>query len=171
MSNLTKSTNQVLMDLINKDNPGITLLTSEVTIGNPAIETGTRNSSIVITADGTGRFLAGSRTLYYNRLSLADRFAMGDAVFEKTTEMTSIADLLVQLNTRFALNLVAADFTITPWPTWANQPDETHEITFTPNATHKLFNAPGTVTVKLFQVSLEQAIPNNTLDGLTYDPM
>ena len=133
-------------------------------------DTGPQNTSVTLTSDGTGRFLVGDRTVFYNRLSLADIFATNSDPIEKTDELNSVADVIAVLNVRYGLNLQAADFTISDWPTWVYQPNETHTLTLTPNASHLVYNAPGSIQIRLLQVSLEQAIPNNSLNGLTYTP-
>lgn len=170
MSDLTKLPRAIILDLINADNEGLELLESEVTFADPEVEVGERNTSVLLTAAPSGRF-SGTRTIYYNRLDLdEDIVSTGDAVFEKTGAIESIADLLDAINSRFNLNLTLDEVSTTTFPEFEDTPGESHTVTITALATSLVYIGEVEVTLTIATVDLATAIAVNELNGLTYEP-
>lgn len=167
-NDLTKTPLENLLLLINTKNPGINVLASEVTFGVPAVETGARNTSIVAEAVEGSRFLE-EQTFFYNRLDFQAVFDQGNKVFEKTTDLDTIAEVITLLETRYKIKLTTDDYTVSAFPTFTNVPDEEHAVTFTAKPGSLVWIGSGSITLKLLTVNLADALPANQLDGLTYE--
>jgi len=175
MSDLTKAPRQIIVDMINAENasPG-SILVNELTFGTPAVETGTKNTSLPLTAVVGSRFL-GTQTIYYDRLDLNNirTAAIGaglTAVFDKTDAVTTISHVIALVNARFGLNLTDEDFTASAFPTWEMVPNEQHDVTITAKADSLIYLGAMNITLRLPQVDLAVAISANTLNGLNYVP-
>lgn len=174
MSDLTKAPRQIILDQVNADNSDLNLLVNEVTFGTPAVETGTKNTSLLLTAVVGSRFL-GTQTIYYDRLDLNNirTAAIGaglSAVFDKDDQMTTISHVISAVNARFGLNLQTEDFDASAFPTWEMVPNEQHDVTITAKTGSLIYLGAMTVTLRLPQVDLAVAISANTLNGLNYVP-
>ncbi|WJJ54982.1 hypothetical protein [Xanthomonas phage RTH11] len=168
----TKAPKQILLDLINAENSSTLtspLTDAQVTFAVPAVEDGAKNTSLELSSVVGGPYL-GQRSVYYDRLDLAAVLALKSARFEKTDEVTTVAHVIAAINARYKINLTSDDFTATEFPTWELVPNEEHTVTLTAKAGSLIFIGTGVVTLYLPQVALADAIPNNTLSGLTYVP-
>lgn len=171
MSDFTQAPKKIILDLINEANAGLNLLETQVEFGVPAVETGSRNTSLELTAVVGGPYL-GARAVYYDRLDLAAVIATGPAGrFAKTGAITTIAHVVAAINSEYAINLTEDDFEITDtFPEFENVPNEEHSITITAKPGSLVFIGSAEITLFLPQVDLEDALAVNTLDGLTYEP-
>lgn len=168
----TKEPKQIILDLINADNPDTTtspVTEAQVIFAAPVVETGAKNTSLELDSVVGGPYL-GKRTIYYDRLVLSEVFALISNRFEKTDEVTTIADVVALINAHYKLNLTDDDFTASEFPTWVLEPNEEHAVTITAKAGSLIFIGAGDVVLYLPQVALADAISNNTLNGLTYVP-
>jgi hypothetical protein len=167
-NDLTKAPLQILIDQINADNAGVTLLSSEVTVAAPAVETGATNTSIVFSAiEPTSRF-TGNQTFFYNRLNLGTVLNAGNKDFEFETALDTLAELIAAINTRYGINLTTDDYTSDNFPVVGAEPGETHAVNITAKAGSLIFIGAGSVNVVRTVVPLADALPVNTLNGLTY---
>lgn len=141
MANLdyTKSPDQILLDLINEDNPGHTLTLAQVSLGAVSIvvdgsetEPSFNNRKSKLTVAATPGFgYADSVEVKYNRLHYRDiiptddpdtvRYPASTDAFD-LLDRTLLSHLLPDINTRYGLNLVPDDFWDTDLPTFEGLP-------------------------------------------------
>lgn len=168
----TKAPKQIILDLINADNSETAtapVTEAQVIFAEPVAIEGVKNTSMELDSVLGGPYL-GKQTIYYDRLDLGEVFALLSNRFEKTDAVTTIAHVVALINARYKINLTAEDFTASAFPTWALEPNEEHAITITAKVGSLIFIGAGDVVLYLPQVALADAIPNNTLSGLTYVP-
>jgi hypothetical protein len=168
----TKSSDNILMQLIKQDNPvtASSLDETKVVFGVPSIvSNGDRNSTIKATPiDGIG--IKGTVDVLYNRIDIgtipgarSKEFVKGDA--------TKLSDIVPQLNERYKINLQEGDYTdvdLTAFdPSKPNQSQDVQLIVVTEN---KCFINRLVFQVVSGDIDLSELIVNNVLNGLTYDP-
>jgi len=173
MSDMTKASKVVVLDLINSDNgKGITY--GVVDIGLPTVNsTGDKNTSVTLTAK-VGSGFVGSQTFKYNRLHLNTAilvpsgkdatFNLGDAV--------NIADIIPELNALLNINLQAEDFVDGVLPTFTGGiPNETHDVQVVAKADSLAYIGSLTFHLKSDEIDLAEYLTVTELNGLTYVPV
>jgi len=181
MKPLNKSSDLLVLDLINEKNTDAHLELSKVTLGEPVANDGDdsadRNSKITLKARKNSGFV-GTQDVTYDRLD-------GLALFRNVTayldvkEPTSTTDLLAALNSQYGLGIAVEDITPSAIPAGTNvpptNPDDPdpapvdHDIVFKDNC----FAFLGKIAVKIGakpQVGerLSLVVTNTQLDGLQY---
>lgn len=165
----TKLPEQIIVDLINEFNPGLSLTTELVTFGLPTAATGqtpARNTDLTVTAvPGSG--YKNFKALQYNRVDLAVipgtrsvEFPAGDA--------TLISEMIPEINVRFGLNITEVDYVDGPLPTFTGVPNEKLDFQLSANADSLVYI--GSVILKLHaeDIDLAVVISNPVLNGLVY---
>lgn len=97
---------------------GLTLNETQVSFGDPTVETGYYDTGVVLTARSSWLY-AGSKKLTYNRFTLADAFE-GKSLLKPAGAFTSTHDWLPKINEVFGLQLEPRDIVLASVP--ANQP-------------------------------------------------
>jgi hypothetical protein len=166
-TDFTKGDTQIIVDLINERNAGLSLTPLLVTFGLPTLNaTDARNTKVTVTAvPGSG--YKNFKSLLYNRVELAVipgarsiEFPKGDAL--------KIADLIPEINARYQLNLTTNDFVDGDLPNFTGTPNEKLDFQLAANADSLVYI--GSVTLKIIAEDLDLAvvIANPILDGLVY---
>lgn len=184
-SDYTKSPDQILLDLINTDNPDANLDLTEVTLSGPTIvTTGTetdpaylnRKTKMTVTAvNGSG--YKESVDVNYTRLHYRDVFTTADPdtvrfpVANRTFNLgsnTLLSHLLPEINATQNLNLQPEDFWDLPLPTFEGLPPyEDKFVKLEAKAESKIFI--GGVMLKVNPNPYDLAnLPVTTLSGLMY---
>lgn len=175
VSDLTKSAPQVLVDLINEDNPSANLTTADITFGAPTDISGSnpqRNTEVTVTAVPGGAY-GGSVNVRYNRISLPAIETAGAGAgltlsFLKGAK-TLLSEVMSDFNARFATNLVAGvDYDDAPLPEFEELPGEQHTIVLTARTQSLVYIGQITLIVRMDTVDLSSVITVEDLSGLTY---
>lgn len=126
---LTKLPEEILVDLINRDN-GIALTYDSVSFKIPApLPTGSaRNTEVVVYAK-RGSGMRGEVKVWYNRLNIAEVIEEVDPVFDLGTA-ARIRDLIPEINQRYGINLTHEDYIDAELPSTAGGFGNTYTITF-----------------------------------------
>lgn len=171
MSDLTKTPLQIIFDEIIAANPTSTVTINDYDLGAPSEEEGAKNTSIVATAKLTSSF-TGEQTFYYDRVDLdaPGTYANSLGPIPKTDEITTIGQIVAHFNALTGVALTEDDYTASAFPTFTNTPDEEHTVTLTATPESLVWIGATTLTLKLLKVALVDALPVNTLNGLTYVP-
>jgi anthranilate/para-aminobenzoate synthase component II len=172
MADFTLAPKQILLNLINADNPLHQLESADVTFEAPvATPEGSRNTSIVV-IPGPFSPYDNRQSFYYNRLDLGAVFNTLSTVFEKTSEVNTLEDVVALVNARWAVNLTPDDVTLSPFPAFEGNFGESHTITFTVRSSSLNFIGVGVITlaISVEKIPLDEAFPNNVLNGLVYAP-
>lgn len=171
MSDLSKSFPTLLVEMINAKNPDENIKTTDIVIGAVATSTQDpgRNSEVLVTGvQGSG--YTGQQTFYYNRLNLTTIVGSGDKAFDEEGK-TKLSHVVAEFNTRFKTNLqVGVDYTEADLPTFTGAPGEAHDVTLTALSASYIYLGSVVLTVKSATRDLAEVLPNNMLDGLTYEP-
>jgi hypothetical protein len=167
VSDFTRPSNQVVLDLINADNSAALTL-SVVDLGIPvaAIEGAPRNTSITVTAKA-GSGYSGSQTLNYNRLQLSV-FAAGKDLTFSIGDATTLVDLIDEINTLLGINLVVdKDFADAAIPPFAGGiPNETVQVTLTALADSPAYLGSLQINVRSEDIAITDVLTVTELDGL-----
>lgn len=166
MVDLTLEPRALLVALINSGNPDNVLQVSDVDFGEPqAIDEQNRNTSIVLTAKADSPWDT-YQVFYYNRMNLGV-----DVIPSLSNEFTYVEDMTEQdvldlINARYGINLTTDECTV-------SEIEGPGEITVTAKST--ALNYIGSAAIVLtgdgpVKIPLDEAFPNNILDGLTYVP-
>lgn len=173
MSDMTKASKVVVLDLINTDNSkGITY--GVVDIGLPTVNsTGLLNTSVTLTAK-VGSGFTGSQTFKYNRLHLNTAILVPsgkDATFN-LGDSTRIADIIPQLNALLNINLGVEDFVDGDLPTFTGGiPNETHDVQVVAKADSLAYIGSLTFQLRSDEIDLAEYLTVTDLNGLTYVPV
>lgn len=100
-----------ILDAIKNLNPGVELVQSEYTYGQPVVmepDQNGNNTELTITASGGATPYEGAVTIRYKRLNLADLETLVGLSF-RSNGLTTTRDLAAQLNARYGLNFVPTD--------------------------------------------------------------
>lgn len=172
VSDFSKAPDQIVLDLINYDNPSANLTLSLIDFGVAMLATGQTppaNSEIEITAKA-GSGYSGSAVVQYNRLQIQDFIAAraipGGVLELPVGDATRYADLIDEINTALGVNLTVADYVDGDIGVWAGTPNETKEITIPMNASSKVFLGSLTLTLKAEDIPLSSVITTTLLSGL-----
>ena len=167
VSDFTRPSKQVVLDLINADNAAALTL-SVIDLGLPvaAIEGAPRNTSITVTAKA-GSGYSGSQTLNYNRLQLSV-FAAGKDLTFSVGNATTLNDLIDEINALLGINLVEgddfADVAIPPFQ--GGIPNETVQVTLTATAESPAYLGSLQINVRSEDLALTDVLTVTDLDGL-----
>lgn len=171
MSDLSKTFPQLLVDMINAKNTDGVIKISDLTIDPVAVSTfdPQRNSEVLVKGVQVAGY-TGQQTFYYNRLVLATITATGDKAFTEEGK-TKLSHVVAEFNTRFKTNLVlGVDYAEADLPVFTGAPGEQKDVELTALATSYFYQGTVTLTVKSATRDLAEVLPNNLLDGLTYEP-
>lgn len=167
ITDFTKLPKQIIVDLINYDND--TALEADLlTFGTPnVVTTGPYNTSLVTTAVPDSHY-EGSVVIHYNRIDIGTVPGIRSKEIELGTA-TRISDLIPQINTKYGINLTAADYIDEPLPAFqTNDPTENlfFEVYTHPNSLVFIRD----VRFKLVRnkIPLSSVIVNRFLNGLVY---
>lgn len=171
MTDFTRPFIDVLVEMINEKNPGLSLTTSHITIAGVEVGEdldGGRNTTVNVESTPSSPYV-GPDLFYYTRPDIAAIVATKEHQFE-LEDNTHLSDLIAELNTTYRLGLTEADFVEVELPTVENTPGAT--------ATVKLVAKPGSywiigeadLTIIKTSIPLNEVIVSRDLDGLTYEP-
>ncbi len=181
----TKDPDNILLDLINVDNPGHTFTVAEVTLAVPTVVTTgsetdpswlNRKSRLTVSA-ANGSGYADSVDVFYNRVAYRDVLTTTEAdtvkypVATETFDLldrVNLSDLLTEINTRHALNIQPDDFWDMPLPTFTGLPPyDDAFVKLEAKTSSKIFI--GGVQLKINPNPFDLAnMPVTTLQGLVY---
>lgn len=181
----TKSPDEILLTLINNDNPGKNITLAQVALATPSIVTTgdetepsylnrkTKLRASAIAGSGYAEYV----DVQYNRLHFRDIMTAteDDTVkFPKTTEEitlgenTSLGQILPQINDRYGLNLQTSDIWDTMLPTFEGLPPyDDKYVKLEAKLDSKVYI--GGVLIKINPNDFDLAnMPVTTLNGLIY---
>jgi hypothetical protein len=168
ISDFTKAPKNIVVDLINHDNPGANLTPEMVTFGLPTVsssgEAEGRNTELTVSGvQETG--VIGSTTVYYNRLNLA-AFIVDPEFVVQLTDSTKVSHIIAKLNAELGINITADDFVEADLPTFVGTPGEERPVTITFSADSLVWAGNATITVRGEDVNISTLITNVRLSGL-----
>ena len=167
---LTKPPDQLIIDLINKDN-GTDLKIGELTFGVPVLASlnSKHNSKVKATAT-TKSFYSGSVNLHYNRIDISKVIKNLSTRFDITTEQT-ISDLITAIDARYSLKLTPNDYVDGPLPGFSGtDPNELENFELVANPLSLVYINKLLLSVDRSSVILGTILIHLYLDGLTYIP-
>jgi len=169
-SDLTQTGETLILALVNAANTNLVngpLTTDNVTLGAPAVETGDKNSSVVLTGVA-GNGYANTQTFTYNRLDIQsdvmNHIAPSGATLVNASYAT-VADLVAPLNSAYNLGLVSAD--ISNGSDAITLTDGAGNATVTMAAASLKYIGELSVAITQMQADLATVVTNTELDGLT----
>lgn len=166
----TKSSVDILLQLIKKDNPKAAPLTPEVvTFGLPTVATETRNSKITISAVKDSGY-SGAVTMEYDRVNIGSvpgerstTFPIGNAI--------KLSDLIPEINAAYDINLQEGDYTdVDLAPFTGEVPNETQNVQLVVVSDNPCFIGSLVIIVASEDLDLASIITNTVMNGLTYAP-
>lgn len=173
---LTKLPEEILVDLINKDNPGAALTTAAVSFKIPSRlpEGSARNTEVVVYAK-RGSGMRGEVRVWYNRLDIAK--VIHDVEESPVIELGTAArvrDLIPEINERFGINLTSDDYIDASLPASANEPGtNTYPFTFQMKSESLPYFGEVAFTVRTNEpvgIWLNTVITDRVLNIFTYTP-
>lgn len=168
ISDFTKSPVDIVVDLINHDNPGANLTADMFTLGLPTVSSGGeaegRNTDLTITGVQEAG-VVGSTTVYYNRLNLSEFITDSEYVIPLESK-TTVADLILHLNADLGVNITPSDFVEADLPEFMGTPGEERDVTIVFNPDSLVWVGNVTVTVRGEDVNINTLISNVRLNGL-----
>lgn len=166
MSNPILTGQQLLTAMVNAANPTHKQWTAaELVFGSPQVNADATHNTVVPVSAVDMATYTGSRELFYNRVSLAEIPRGETAAFELDQETTTTA-VAALLRTKYKVNLDPDDVIAEPLT-----PDDSGEYAQIIRAAPNSLKWNGQITVNLTPrlIPLDEALPNNRLDGLTLD--
>lgn len=170
VSDFTKVSKQIVLDLINFDNQS-SLTASDIAFGIPAVNTDPtppRNTKLTVTAEPNSG-LAGSVEVQYDRVNLSllagtmsKEFSVGNA--------TMISDIIPEINARYHVNLAADDYVDASLPAFAGEPNEILPVDVVAKAGSLVWIGTYQFNLRAEDIPLSMAITTTTLNGLNYVP-
>lgn len=168
----TKSSVEILLQLIKKDNPKAAALTPDyVTFGIPtvAVDESVRNSKITVSAVVDSGY-SGSVVMEYDRVDIATvpgerpvTFPIGNAIM--------LADLIAEINAAYDINLQEGDYVdVELAPFTGEVPNETQNVQLAVVSDNSCFIGSLTIIVASEDIDLASIITNTVMNGLTYLP-
>lgn len=165
-SDYTKSSVQIVLDLINNDN-GSALTAGTVNLSNPGAGGSGKNSSVVVTPQ-VGSGYIDDQTVFYNRVDIATVPGARSKVFQ-VGDATHVSDLIAEINTAYNINLGAADYVDALLPTFDGvTPHDTKTFDVVAAANSLVWTGTLTLTLNGNDVSLRDVITVTVLSGLVY---
>jgi hypothetical protein len=167
---LTKTPEQLVVDLINTDN-GTSFNPGQLVFGAPTLNpvNSRRNSKVRITAADKSYF-TGSTIINYNRIDF-DAITYGKSrVFQiNTATQTKISDLIPAIDERFSLRLTPNDYIDGPIPVIGNLPNEEDALDLVAAPQSLVFINKLTLQVeRLGGLLLSSMFNSRILNGLNY---
>lgn len=184
-SDYTKSPDEILLDLINTDNPGHNITLEQITLAPPSVVvTGTETDPSYLNRKTKVRVASVAGSGYtdyvdvtYNRIHFRDIITPTEdntVQFPKTTEQFTIgtnvnlSDLVPQINSQYNINLQPGDYWNVPLPTFEGMPPYPESyVRLEAKADSKVYI--GGVQIKINPNDYDLAnLPVTTLSGLIY---
>lgn len=154
--NFNQTSDLMMMELINQDN-NQTLTLAVVQLSAPAPATGSRNSTVTLSARPASGYV-GVVPFFYDRLDLA-QFFVGGLDFE-ATGVTTTADLLPLINAQYNLQMRETDIIL--------EPIEDGEVSLRAAPGSYLWIGEVDVVVTNPMIELEEILTVTELDGFEY---
>lgn len=158
--------------MVSRNNPDWAFKPADFTIGVPqAVSTGTRNTSVVLTAAPGGNY-EGTDTVYYNRLQL-EKFFPGGATLDAlplvvVDKLGDYAAVLTQLNTDFELLLSSDDVVLAKSVNQSGVVAYQERVTVKATPTSLAYMGTFDLVVKQRYIPLADVITTTQMSGLDY---
>lgn len=170
--NFKISAHDQVFNMVARNNPDWAFKPADFSIGVPqTVTTGTRNTSVVLTA-ATGGNYEGTDTVYYNRLQLAKFFPGGttlDALpLVVIDKLGDYASALSQLNTDFELLLSSDDVVLAKSVDQSGVPAYQERVTVKAKPTSLAYLGTFDILVKQRAIPLSEVITTTMMSGLDY---
>ena len=164
---LTKPPEQLVIELINKDN-GTSIKLGDLTFGVPELlPTGKHNSRVLATAT-PGSYYSGSVKINYNRIDIS-KIVRGRSTLFNIRNEKLLSELIPAIDERFELRLTPNDYIDTALPTFAaNIPDEEKTVELVANPKSLVFIKSLKLTLERPAIDLTTLIKNILMNGLFY---
>ena len=167
---LTKAPDQLIIDLINKDN-GTDLKIGELTFGVPVLNsTNSKHNSKVKATASDKAYYSGSVSIHYNRIDIAKVIGDKSTRFVITDERM-ISDIIAAIDARYSTRLTPNDYVDGPLPSFdpANTSD-IRDIELVANPLSLVYINKITLSLDRGVINLSTVLVNLILQGLTYTP-
>lgn len=170
-SDFTKVSAEILVDLINEDNPGHGFTTGILQFGLPVAPAGgspARNTELVVSAAADSGY-SGSVTVLYNRVDMAEIPGLNNKIFPAGNAV-NVSDLIPEINARYHINLQPSDYVDAALPPFTGEPNEDLNFQVTANSDSLVWFGNVILTITANDIPLNTVITTTTLNGLNYVP-
>lgn len=163
---LTKPPEQLVIELVNKDN-GTSIKLGDLVFGIPELSNGKHNSRVLATAT-PGSYYSGSVKINYNRVDIS-KVVKGRSTIFNLTDETKLSDLIPDIDERYELRLTPNDYLDSDLPIFTGA-DVTEELSVNLVANPKslVFINSLKLTLERSAIDLRTLITNLIMNGLTY---